>query len=141
MVVCIECKSTKQSGEFYSHPQMASGHVNVCKDCHKERMRIRRRTNPKVQEYDRERYKTPARKEAARIRAKADRQTNPIAYKARTAVGNAVRDGRLKKLPCEFCGTEKVEAHHQDYSKPLSVTWLCRKCHHRLHALLPEKAS
>jgi MinD superfamily P-loop ATPase len=26
------------------------------------------------------------------------------------------------------------EAHHQDYSFPLLVTWLCRQCHRSLHA-------
>jgi hypothetical protein len=25
------------------------------------------------------------------------------------------------------------EAHHQDYSFPLLVTWLCRQCHRSLH--------
>lgn len=36
------------------------------------------------------------------------------------------------KQPCEVCGAEKSEAHHDDYTKPLSVRWLCRS-HHRLH--------
>lgn len=59
------------------------------------------------------------------------RAKNPLKYKARTAVGNAVRDGRLIKGPCEVCGTTKrVQAHHHDYSKPLDVRWLCFQ-HHR----------
>lgn len=59
---------------------------------------------------------------------------NEEKYKARTAVSNALRDGRLIKQPCEHCGaTEKVQAHHNDYSKPLDVEWLCFKCH-REHA-------
>jgi ribosomal protein S27AE len=53
-------------------------------------------------------------------------------------VGNAVRNGRLTKEPCLFCGEEKVHAHHRDYSKPLDVIWLCPKCHNRLHAAFPE---
>ncbi|RUU22662.1 hypothetical protein EN883_18610 [Mesorhizobium sp. M7A.F.Ca.AU.002.06.1.1] len=66
------------------------------------------------------------------------REENPVAYKAQTAVSNAVRDGRLFKQPCEFCGDDEVHAHHRDYTKPLEVVWLCPKCHHRLHALFPE---
>jgi transposase-like protein len=32
-----------------------------------------------------------------------------------------------------------MDAHHDDYSKPLRVRWLCRKCHRRYHA--DEKSS
>ena len=43
----------------------------------------------------------------------------------------ALKEGRLKKPNnCQECGCEsKIEGHHQDYFKPLSVLWLCRKCH------------
>ncbi|HMH11463.1 MAG TPA: hypothetical protein VK553_12170 [Candidatus Nitrosopolaris rasttigaisensis] len=41
--------------------------------------------------------------------------------------------GKLKKLPCQVCGTsEKVEAHHHDYNKTYDVRWLCFT-HHREH--------
>lgn len=54
-----------------------------------------------------------------------------------TAAGNAVRRalkrGDLVRQPCEVCGTtHQIDAHHDDYSKPLDVRWLCRS-HHRLH--------
>lgn len=138
MVECIECREDKPSGEFYAHPEMAAGHVNVCKECHKRRMKVRSRTNPKVQEYDRMRAKTPERRRKATDYAREWRAKNPQAYRAHTAVNNAVRDGRLKKLPCEFCGADRTMAHHKDYSKPLDVMWLCAKCHNRLHAAFPE---
>lgn len=38
--------------------------------------------------------------------------------------------GRLVRKPCEACGSEKSQAHHDDYSKPLDVRWFCFK-HHR----------
>lgn len=135
---CIQCAAVKPSGEFYAHPNMANGHVNVCKECHKARMRVRARTNPAVQDYDRTRSKTPKRKEQGRKQAKAWREKNPNAYRAHSAVSYALRSGKMKKLPCEFCGTERVHAHHKDYSKPLEVVWLCARCHHRLHATFPE---
>lgn len=42
--------------------------------------------------------------------------------------------GRLVPKPCEKCGAEKVEKHHQDYARPLDVVWLCRPCHMQAHA-------
>lgn len=46
---------------------------------------------------------------------------------------NAVNRGVLTKKPCEVCGEKIVEAHHPDYSEPLKVVWLCKRCHARLH--------
>lgn len=138
LLVCTECTTAKEAAEYYRHPRALSGLMGICKDCHKTRMRIRGRTNPAVQEYDRQRAKTPKRKEHIRAVTTKWRADNPLAYKAQTAVNNAVRDRRLTKLACEFCGRTDVHAHHRDYSKPLEVVWLCPKCHHRLHAIFPE---
>lgn len=61
------------------------------------------------------------------------REKNPEKYKARNKVSNAISDERLEKKPCRVCGDEDSEAHHDDYSKPLDVTWLCRKHHLMRH--------
>jgi hypothetical protein len=45
----------------------------------------------------------------------------------------AKRRGLLIAQPCERCGNPKVHAHHDDYSKPLDVKWLCRKHHAMRH--------
>ena len=46
---------------------------------------------------------------------------------------NYIKQGILIKDTCKVCGTnENVEAHHEDYSKPLEIIWLCRN-HHREH--------
>ncbi len=59
---------------------------------------------------------------------------------AREAVGNAIKYGKLVREPCEECGkVETVEAHHDDYEKPLDVRWLC-KHHHNLHHWAVKKA-
>lgn len=130
---CGACNNEKALGDFY--PSVASR----CKECHKAAMKLRRLTNPAVQDFDRLRAKLPARKEHTNRTSKKWRCTHPIAYRAQTAVNNALRDGRLTKQPCAICGTEKnVHGHHQDYSKPLAVKWLCAKCHHRIHATFPE---
>ena len=34
------------------------------------------------------------------------------------AASNAIRDGRLRRGPCEVCGvTEHVDGHHDDYAE------------------------
>jgi ribosomal protein S27AE len=52
---------------------------------------------------------------------------------ARGIVGYALRKGFLKKKPCEVCGAFTVVAHHDDYSAPLAVRWLCVVHHAELH--------
>lgn len=53
----------------------------------------------------------------------------PEKRNARLIVFRAVKSGKIKKLPCQVCGESRVEGHHPDYSKPLSVKWLCKKHH------------
>ena len=49
-------------------------------------------------------------------------------------VAKAKRQGVIVPMPCEVCGqNEKTEGHHEDYSKPLEVKWLCRKHHRQRH--------
>jgi hypothetical protein len=67
------------------------------------------------------------------------RRQHPDAYRAQNAVNNAIRDKKLIKQSCQLCGaTEHVHGHHKDYARPLDVTWLCAKCHGRVHAIFPE---
>ena len=64
---------------------------------------------------------------------KAYRQANPRKKAAHSTVSYALRVGRLSKGACEVCGAEKVQAHHSDYTKPLSVIWMCHAHHKKWH--------
>ena len=48
---------------------------------------------------------------------------------------SAYRTGAIVPEPCEMCGTEygAINAHHDDYARPLDVTWLCQPCHSDRH--------
>lgn len=119
---CNSCHSEKGAADFYTSDR------THCKACVCARVRKHRRNNESVREYDRKRGNR-------QNGVKVWRAKNPLKYKAQNAVNNALRDGKLKREPCYFCRAEFVHAHHQDYSKPLEVMWLCPRCHHRLHAL------
>jgi hypothetical protein len=58
----------------------------------------------------------------------------PEKYKARFALNNFMRTGKIKKQNiCEVCFKSPTECHHDDYSKPFEFIELCRKCHCLLH--------
>lgn len=48
---------------------------------------------------------------------------------AHAKVMRALKAGKFVRQPCEICGAVQVDAHHDDYSQPLAVRWLCRKHH------------
>ena len=60
------------------------------------------------------------------------KRSNPEKAAAHNKVRRAIMAGTLKRMPCEVCGKEKSEAHHDDYLNVFDVRWLCRK-HHTLH--------
>jgi hypothetical protein len=134
---CFRCGCLKTLADFYAHPMMVSGRLNKCKACCMADARANYRAKH-------ERYLAyehlPARREARRERSlettRAQRAKYPDKYAARTAVSNAVRDGRLIKRACNVCGSPDVEGHHTDYSKPLDVMWLCRYHHQQIEGRL-----
>jgi len=78
------------------------------------------------------RLKNPEKiKEYGKKAAEKQRKLVPYKIKARLLVSYAVEIGILKKpTTCSQCLVEcKPEGHHSDYSKPLEVIWLCKKCH------------
>ena len=56
-------------------------------------------------------------------------------------VEKAIKRGILVPEPCEVCGAagtmgdgrRRAQAHHDDYTKPLDVRWLCQEHHHAWH--------
>lgn len=76
----------------------------------------------------RKRHQEEHRLDSARQRVKFADET-----KAKSIVNHALRDGELKREPCEICGKEPAQAHHDDYNYPLKVRWLCQDCHARWH--------
>lgn len=52
---------------------------------------------------------------------------------ARRQVGWAIGRGLLIREACSGCGAVETQAHHEDYTRPLVVRWLCAVCHTAEH--------
>lgn len=143
---CFKCGQELPVEAFYRHSRMADGRLGKCKTCTKRDVRenLAARAD-QYRAYEKRRASLPHRVKARAEYAKSESgkvairragrnyvDRHPLRKIANTAVSNAVRDGRLIRLPCEVCGA-KAEAHHDDYSKPLDVRWLCKKHHVEWH--------
>ncbi len=134
---CFKCDRELPMEEFYPHPRMADGHLNKCRECTRsDALQNRRKRVDYYREFDRQRNTRPERVARLLEDVRRRRIEEPEKYRARMAAGNALRDGRIRKEPCYFCGsTTNVEMHHPDYSKPLRVYWLCRICHRKVDSM------
>lgn len=140
MKACFKCGQVKDLSEFYKNKGMSDGHVNKCKSCNKKDVRENRSKNiDYYREYDSHRYSTvKVRAEERKEYIRRYRSDNPEKYGAHTILNNRVRTGEVKKPSnCPVCNdftkSREMHAHHDDYSKPLDVRWMCVRCHAKEH--------
>jgi len=132
MKLCNTCETEKDESLFHKRKASSDGLAARCKTCQKV--------------YDKARAKDPQRELARRIyaqseegrlksnKAKAEyRKRNPKKTAAHSKVARALRSGDISKMPCEKCGGLNVHAHHDDYSIPLNIRWLCDNHHNEWH--------
>ena len=119
---CSRCKVNK--GDFVNGrreiiKQKLTRLYLYCSDCNTKRIATYRKKNPeKIREI------------AYRSIEKHRKKQN-----ARVLFNYYLRKGRITRPnKCQECNKKcRPDAHHSDYSKPLEVDWLCRKCHIHLH--------
>ena len=139
MKPCFKCGETLPLSQFYRHPEMPDGHVNKCKECNKKDVRENYYAkHEQYRAYEQLRARTPKRKELnVKVTARM-RQKFPEKYKAHGLVQKSVVAGTLQRQPCERCGSPQVHAHHEDYTRPLDVMWLCPLHHKERHKELKD---
>jgi len=132
---CSQCDEVKSVELF----PMKLGKVNsYCKECLKKYSAARYyRKREEKNAYSREYYRKNKKKRLKSMKAYQDK--NKDKYKSRQTLRNAVAAGKIEKTPCKDCGETKVEARHQDYSKPLEVEWLCKTCHADRHRIWTQE--
>ena len=121
--VCTKCGREKPLSEFGKQTRNKDGlsyHCRLCRRIYNKRWRDLNRDKEK------ERAFIAYRKNAEKIKA---RRRERYAENPQQGLAHRMRG---PSQPCIVCGA-KADAHHDDYSKPTEVTWLCRKHHMNLH--------
>lgn len=132
--ICTRCKGIFWTDEMSPN----AGRYTYCRVCFNNMKREQRALNPEqYRKYQRD-YAREGRllnpdiyRGLDSIRYQRDKEIRPEKVAARNKVHELTR-ARSKisiKQPCEVCGTP-AEAHHDDYSRPLEVRWLC-SVHHK----------
>lgn len=113
MKKCHFCKKSYKDNLITNHTH---GEL-ICRPCNTERYRNYRQT--------------PSGKKATLEASKRAYIKHKHKWIARAKVQYAVKKGFLIKPKwCEVCNLVKpLQGHHEDYSKPLEVIWLCTGCH------------
>jgi len=131
---CRKCGNVKPLAAFYRDKNSIGGHRWNCKECHRRQMvgyyrEYAERHRAAVSSWA---ERNPERKQAVND---AYRRRHPDRQAARRQLQRAIRAGRISRGPCAVCGTTvDIHGHHEDYSKPLDVIWLCGRHHREYHA-------
>lgn len=139
MKKCSKCQQVKPLTEFAKRPERPIGVRSRCRECGNEDRRQYRIDHPGKDaaylrgrfEQNREMIKLSRSGEYAKYRAQ---------NRARRAVMRAVNRGQMVREPCEVCGHEPAEGHHDSYAPEarMKVRWLCRQHHVDHHRLERE---
>ena len=140
MKECRTCKKEKNLGSFYCHSRMLDGHLNICIDCTKTRIKEHRNNNlEKIRAYDRSRR---LRKNMTEAQIK---KINEDSYERDHFGWNRAKVLKRDNYTCQKCGskTNKLCVHHIDgqgrrseeaNNKMSNLQTLCIPCHSRLHS-------
>ena len=118
--ICRKCGETKYLYLFKVNSSLPSGHTYLCKSCANLESLKYKNTN---KDYFKKYYKQHRKKINKQIREWLNK--HPDVKNCR----NRLNTGRIKKSPCTICKNPMSEAHHNDYSKPKDIIWLCKKHH------------
>lgn len=104
----------------------------------------REKNRTKVREYSRVYIKTwRIKNDYADI--KRWRAKNPEKLKAQRKIQGMIQRGTIVRQPCEICGQNNAQAHHEDYKYPEQIRWLCPIHHRMVHlgtlVLIPNTAT
>ena len=139
---CTVCNTYKLLESFSKHSDgCKQGLRSQCKSCCADKNKIwydEKVKDPDFIEKQRQKYSVQNLKRDQKTEYNSEKylrykEKNKDRLIARDKVHKAIDAGKIFKKPCEKCGNIKSEAHHEDYTKPLDVIWLCRIHHAEIH--------
>lgn len=145
---CTKCGEVKPLSEYYSAVNSFDGVAAQCKICWRAHVRARREKlmeNPEWVLKEAERCRLKQRRKGCPADPNHNASSRkhsakfPDKKRARSIVATALEKGTLERKPCEVCGKHIAQAHHDDYSKPLDVVWLCSTHHAERHVWLNDQ--
>lgn len=132
---CKICEQIKTISKYYKMVISKKGiqlYDSYCQDCRLDYSKNWVNENREHVNKTHREYADKNRPKLAEYKAR-HRKLHPDRAKARNAITMKLAKLRLTPLPCATCQATPTQAHHKDYSKPLEVTWLCRKHHLEAH--------
>jgi hypothetical protein len=126
---CPRCKVTKTRAEFYESKGSISAYCRACFRSYQQNegheIVLRAAKNYRESSEGKIKRRQYINSVGAKYRSK---------YKAEGKIQARYQAWyNLTKLPCEVCKSPDTHAHHDDYSKPLDVRWLCSQHHGQEH--------
>ena len=141
--ICSECGQEKPLSEFNKKRKSPDGHQERCRECFSRYNKARYASDPLRFKEGVRRYREENLENVFATRMEMCKR-NPNHKNANMALNYAVKLGYVERPDhCLGCGCPESESrlssHHNDYSKPLEVVWVCAKCHRRLDACRRER--
>lgn len=131
---CGTCREDKLLGEFAPHNGSRDGARNHCRECCATGRRPIKPETPAQKARRKERQSRPEWQRSHAEALKLHAKRFPKAARATSIATAAYHAGMLFKPPhCQAAGCQsegRLEKHHHDYDRPLSVLWVC-PAHHR----------
>ncbi len=131
---CVNCSEADKAA-FNKNSSKKSGLQDSCRSCSKDYMKTYRENNKKKMQECKSNWYQNNKEHASNYR-QTWRKNNRLAHKSHNAVTYALQTGVIEPPEnCQKCNKkEALDAHHEDYKKPLEVIWVCKRCHARIHA-------
>lgn len=143
---CSRCKSIKLLTEYQTDRRELAGVRPECRACSKSSKRDKwDALSISEKEKSRSRWRVRHRQADYRQRERALRVSDPHEW-ARHQLRYAVTRGKIAKPShCQDCQMLKekrdLHGHHDDYSRPLEVRWVCYQCHGKTHRAMNDRIS
>lgn len=150
-MICKKCGIDKPIEAYQIRKSFGGIPYRQCRDCRVAISNVWRHKNPDrvkasvERGYDRQSdhqqklwasgYRVPSR----RVHVNKPNEwviANRDKYNAQQKVARAIKNKSIiRPAACENCsrGETRIYGHHQDYTRPLDVNWLCGRCHRRVH--------